>query len=82
MPSESDEDVVKYGEILAGLNYEPSISLGRETFVASFKDLQNTGDLDSNLDVNEFTKKVYPTLDGVPESVVYDSASKKFSEKK
>lgn len=82
MPSESDEDVVKYGEILAGLNYEPSISLGRETFVASFKDLQNTGDLDSNLDVNEFTKKVYPILDGVPESVVYDSASKKFSEKK
>lgn len=82
MPSESDEDVAKYGEILAGLNYEPSISLGRETFVDSFKDLQNTGDLDSKLDVDEFTKKVYPTLDGVPDSVVYDPVSKKFSEKK
>ena len=81
MPSESNEDIARYGEILASLNYEPSISLGRETFVASFKDLQNTGDLDKKLDLDEFTKKVYPTLDGVPDSVVYDPVSKKFSEK-
>ena len=81
MPSESNEDIARYGEILASLNYEPSISLGRETFVASFKDLQNTGDLDKKLDLDEFTKKVYPTLDGVPESVVYDPVSKEFSEK-
>ena len=81
MPSESNEDIARYGEILASLNYEPSISLGRETFVASFKDLQNTGDLDKKLDLDEFTKKVYPTLDGVPDSVVYDPVSKEFSEK-
>ena len=81
MPSESNEDVVRYGEILAGLNYEPSVSLGRETFVASFKDLQNTGDLDAKLDLDEFTKKVYPDLEGVPDSVVYNPVSKEFTEK-
>lgn len=81
MPSESNEDIVRYGEILAGLNYEPSVALGRETFVASFKDLQKTGDIDASLDMEEFTKKVYPDLDGVPNSVVYNPVSKEFSEK-
>ncbi len=81
MPSESDDDVKAYGEILAGLNYEPSVTLGRETFENSFKDLQKTGDIDSSLDLNEFTTKVYPKLDGVPDSVVYDPSTKEFTEK-
>lgn len=81
MPSESDEDIVKYGEILAGLNYEPSIKLGRETFVSTFKDLQETGDLDPSLNLEEFTKKVYPTLENVPETIVYDKESNTFKEK-
>ncbi len=81
MPSESEEDIVRYGEILAGLNYEPSVSLGRETFIASFKDLQKTGDLDTSLDLEEFVKKVYPDLEGVPDSVAYDPVSREFSEK-
>ena len=80
MPSESDADVVRYGEILASLNYEPSISLGRETFRASFIDLQATGDLDPNLDLEEFVTKVYPTLEGVPDSVVYDPDTQEFTE--
>lgn len=79
MPSESDTDIVRYGEILAGLNYEPSISLGRETFTASFHDLQETGDLDPGLNLDEFTKKVYPDLDGVPNSIVFDKETKEFS---
>ncbi len=81
MPSESDADVVRYGEILASLNYEPSITLGRETFRASFIDLQATGDLDPNLDLEEFVSRVYPTLEGVPDSVVYDPDSGEFTEK-
>ena len=81
MPSESDADVVRYGEILASLDYEPSVSLGRETFEATFKDLQATGDLDPNLDLQTFVAKVYPTLSGVPESVTYDPATGEFSEK-
>lgn len=80
MPSESDADVARYGEILASLNYEPSITLGRETFRASFIDLQATGDLDSNLDLEEFTTKVYPTLEGVPDSVTYNPDTGEFTE--
>jgi NitT/TauT family transport system substrate-binding protein len=81
MPSESDADVVRYGEILESLNYEPSISLGRETFRSTFTDLQATGDLDPNLDLEEFTARVYPTLEGVPDSVVYDPETDTFTEK-
>ena len=80
MPSESDDDIVRYGEILASLNYEPSVRLGRETFKASFDDLQKTGDLDPSLNADEFTKTVFPDLEGVPESFTYDPASKKFTE--
>lgn len=80
MPSESDDDVKAYGEILSGLNYEPSVSLGRETFVSSFEDLQKTGDLDDSLDLKEFTQKVYPDLEGVPEGYRYDEASDSFTE--
>ena len=80
MPSESDDDIVRYGEILASLNYEPSVKLGRETFKASFDDLQKTGDLDPSLNADEFTKTVFPDLEGVPESFTYDPASKKFTE--
>ena len=79
MPSESDADVVRYGEILASLNYEPSISLGRETFRATFTDLQETGDLDPNLDLEEFTARVYPNLEGVPDSVTYDPDAGEFT---
>ena len=49
--------------------------------VSSFQDLQKTGDIDSSLNLDEFVKKVYPTLDGVPDSVVYDQAAKEFSKK-
>ncbi len=80
MPIESDEDTKAYGEILERLEYEPSVSLGRETFVSSFYDLQKTGDLDENLNVDEFTSKVYPTIDGVPEGYTYDKATNTFTE--
>lgn len=79
MPSESNDDVKAYGEILSGLNYEPSVTLGRETFVSSFQDLQKTGDINDSLDLDEFVKKVYPDLEGVPDSVTYDSETKKFN---
>lgn len=82
MPSETKEDVVKYGEILAGLNYEPSVVLGRETFSQSFDDLQETGDIDASLKKEEFVKKVYPDLEGVPNGYRYDVKEKKFIEVK
>ena len=80
MPSESEADVKKYGEILASLNYEPSVSLGRDTFTSSFDDLQAIGDIDSSLDKAQFVKKVFPDLAGVPEGFTYDSAAGTFTE--
>lgn len=80
MPSETKEDIAKYGEILAGLNYEPSVKLGRETFSQAFDDLQKTGDIDASLNKDEFVKKVYPDLKGIPDGYRYDSATKKFTE--
>ncbi|MBQ7264564.1 MAG: ABC transporter substrate-binding protein [Firmicutes bacterium] len=82
MPAEGKEDIKAYGEILAGLDYNASVKLGRETFVASFHDLQETGDLDKNLDVDEFTKKVFPDLEGVPEGYVYNKETNTFDEVK
>ncbi len=82
LPAEKDEDIDNYGIILKNLNYQPSVSLGRETFTASFKDLQKTGDLDASLDLEEFTNKVYPVLEGVSDSVIYDPEKKEFREVK
>lgn len=79
MPSESEADIVRYGEILASLNYEPNVELGRETFIASFHDLQATGDLDASLDIDTFVANVYPDLEGVPNSVSYDPATETFT---
>ena len=80
MPSESEADVKKYGEILASLNYEPSVSLGRDTFTSSFDDLQAIGDIDPSLDKAQFVAKVFPDLAGVPEGYTYDSAAGTFTE--
>lgn len=80
MPSESDADVKKYGEILASLNYEPSVTLGRDTFTSSFDDLQAIGDIDPSLDKAQFVAKVFPDLAGVPEGYTYDSAAGTFKE--
>ena len=80
MPSESEADVKKYGEILASLNYEPSVTLGRDTFTSSFDDLQAIGDIDPSLDKAQFVAKVFPDLAGVPEGYTYDSAAGTFKE--
>lgn len=80
MPAESERDIVEYGHILAGLNYQPSVALGRQTFVDTFRELQAIGDLDATLDIDEFTRRVYPDLPGVPEGYRYDTATGEFTE--
>ncbi|WP_455716417.1 ABC transporter substrate-binding protein [Anaerosporobacter sp.] len=77
MPGDAEHN----GEILASLNYTPSVSLGRETFSKSFDELQSYGDIDKSLDKDEFVNKVYKSLDGVPNSVTYDPETKKFTER-
>lgn len=82
MPGPESENAQNNGDILAGFNFTPSVSLGRKTFESSFKDLQKTGDIPKTLDEKEFQAKVYPTLKGVPDSYTYDSETKTFKEVK
>lgn len=73
-------DAEHNGLVLDGLNFTPSISLGQQTFIDAFNDLQNIGILDASLDADEFTAKATATLDGVPDSVTYDAESGEFTE--
>lgn len=82
MPGPESGNAQNNGDILAGFNFTPSVSLGRKTFESSFKDLQKTGDIPKTLDEKEFQAKVYPTLKGVPDSYTYDSGTKTFKEVK
>lgn len=53
--------------------------MARTTFSNAFADLQSSGDLDASLDEDEFTKKAFPVLDGVPETTSYDAATDTFT---
>ncbi len=80
MPGTVEENAQHNGEILDSFNYNPSVSLGRKTFETAFDDLQVYGDIDKSLSKDEFVKKVYLDLEGVPDTIVYDKETKTFSE--
>ncbi len=65
--------------IIKDLDFNPSVEDARTTFSNAFADLQATGDLSADLDEAEFTKKSFPVVDGVPETIIYDAASNKFT---
>lgn len=73
-------DAKHNGEILKSLSFVPSVSLGRETFKNSFRELQEIGDIDANLDLDDFLAKTYPDIEGVPESFTYDPDTDTFTE--
>lgn len=79
MPGSATENAKHNGEILESFNYSPSVSLGRKTFESAFDDLQNYGDIDKALNKDDFVKKVYLELEGVPNTVIYDKNTKTFS---
>ena len=68
------------GQILEGLDYTPSVSLGQETFANAFTDLQNIGLIDESLNADEFISKATASLDGVSDVLYYDPKKKSFSE--
>lgn len=77
--SGTKDDAEYNGSILEGFSYVPSVTLGRETFSKSFEELQAIGDIDASLNKDEFTKKAYVDLEGVPDSVTYDKETGKFT---
>lgn len=76
MPGEYEHN----GQILDSFNFNPSVTKGRATFENTFIELQKTGDLDDSLDKDEFVSKIYPELEGVPETTTYDSSTGEFTE--
>ena len=66
--------------LLDELNFIPSRSLGKITFVSASKQLQEAGILKSSTDLNEFIKNGFIELDGVPDGYVYDKATKTYKE--
>ena len=66
--------------VIKSLNFNPSVSKARDTFSNAFSDLQKSGDINNKLDEKQFTEKIFPELDGVPESMSYDPSTDTFSE--
>lgn len=72
-------DAAENAAIIENLDFNPSVAKARVTFSNAFKDLQATGDISADLDEEEFTAKVFPVLEGVPETTTYDTATGEFT---
>ena len=66
--------------LLEELNYVPSRSLGRKTFIDAARQLQEAGILKAGTDIEKFAEKGYVEVEGVPDGYTYDSATKTYKE--
>lgn len=73
-------DLNTNASLLESYNYSPSVSGGLKTFKSCAEELKGIGDLKQDTVVDDFVKKHYITLDGVPNSISYDVNTGKFSE--
>ncbi len=67
-------------EILKSLNYTPSYEKGRQTFENAVRELKAMGALKPTTDVEQFIKRGYVSIDGIPEGYVYDPETKTYTE--
>ncbi|WP_407425681.1 ABC transporter substrate-binding protein [Treponema sp.] len=66
--------------LLDELNYVPSRSLGRKTFIDAARQLQEAGILKASTNIDEFAEKGYIELPGVPDGYTYDKETKTYKE--
>ena len=66
--------------LLDELNYQPSRSLGKKTFAAAARQLQEAGILKSETDIEKYIEQGYIELFGVPDGYIYDSETKTYKE--
>lgn len=66
--------------LLEELNFIPSRSLGKKTFDAAARQLQEAGILKKSTDIEKFISEGYIELYGVPDGYTYDSATKTYKE--
>ncbi|MBR1912739.1 MAG: ABC transporter substrate-binding protein, partial [Treponema sp.] len=66
--------------LLAELNFIPSRSLGKKTFDAAARQLQEAGILKPTTDIEKFIEEGYVELPGVPDGYTYDTTTKTYKE--
>ena len=66
--------------LLEEINYQPSRSLGKKTFDAAARQLQEAGILKKTTDIEKLIEQGYIELFGVPDGYIYDSATKTYKE--
>ena len=66
--------------LLEELFYQPSRSLGKKTFEAAARQLQEAGVLKASTNIDKFIEDGYIELYGVPDGYTYDSATKTYKE--
>ena len=66
--------------LLEELFYQPSRSLGKKTFEAAARQLQQAGVLKASTNIEKFIEDGYIELYGVPDGYIYDSATKEYKE--
>lgn len=66
--------------LLDELNFIPSRSLGKKTFDAAARQLQEAGILKATTDIEKFIAQGYIELFGVPDGYTYDSSTKTYKE--
>ncbi len=66
--------------LLEELFYQPSRSLGKKTFEAAARQLQEAGVLKSSTNIEKFIEDGYIELYGVPDGYIYDKETKTYKE--
>ncbi len=66
--------------LLEELNFQPSRSLGKKTFDAAARQLQDAGILKKTTDIEKLIEQGYIELFGVPDGYIYDSETKTYKE--
>lgn len=74
-------DLDTNAKLLDSYNYSPSVSAGLETFKAAAVELKTIGDLKEDTDVEAFSSAHFTKFEDVPDSITYDTATKKFISK-
>lgn len=67
-------------QILKTLNYTSSYVKGKQTFVNAVHELKELGVLKPTTNEEEFIKRGYVNLKGIPEGYIYDPETKEFKE--
>lgn len=71
-------DLEANAKLLESYNYSPSVSAGLKTFIDAVEELKTIGDLKQDTDVEAFSSAHFTKFEDVPDSIIYDTSTKKF----